>query len=116
MKLGLKNDSVTINEKGIEEDAHAGNWHRQVSMLAQKRIEEFAKSANKEIPGIMEYIRVKYGENIPGALLSRSIAGSIDKALVYALPGSVKAVKEYTEEILRTLEHSIFMIHGINSH
>lgn len=71
---------------------------------------------DKEIPGIMEYIRVKYGEKIPGALLSRSVAGAIGNTLVYALPGSVKAVAEYTGEILRTLEHSIFMLNGIDNH
>jgi molybdopterin biosynthesis enzyme MoaB len=36
--------------------------------------------------------------------------------LVFALPGSVKAVKEYTEEIVKILEHSIFMIHDISQH
>jgi len=66
--------------------------------------------------GIMESIRVKYGEKIPSALLSRSVAGTIGQTQIYTLPGSVKAVKEYTAEILRTLEHAIFMLHGINSH
>lgn len=70
----------------------------------------------KELPGIMEFIRVKYGATIPSALLSRSVAGVIGKTQIYTLPGSVKAVKEYTAEILRTLEHAVFMIHGINSH
>ncbi len=71
---------------------------------------------DKQLPGIMEFIRVKYGETIPSALLSRSIAGTIEQTLVYTLPGSVKAVKEYTAEILKTLEHAAFMIRGINSH
>ena len=70
----------------------------------------------KELPGIMEFIRMKYGETIPSALLSRSVAGVIRTTLIYTLPGSVKAVREYTAEILRTLEHAVFMIHGINSH
>lgn len=71
---------------------------------------------DKEIPGVMEYIRMKYGEKIPSALLSRSVAGTIGRTQIYTLPGSVKAVKEYTAEILRTLEHAVFMLHGINSH
>lgn len=70
----------------------------------------------KELPGIMEFIRMKYGETIPSALLSRSVAGIIGQTQIYTLPGSVKAVREYTAEILRTLEHAVFMIHGINSH
>jgi molybdopterin adenylyltransferase len=71
---------------------------------------------DKEIPGIMEFIRTKYGEKIPSALLSRSIAGTIDQTLIYTLPGSVKAVKEYMTEILRTLDHSLFMLKGIDVH
>jgi len=70
----------------------------------------------KEIPGIMELIRVKYGMNVPNALISRSVAGVIDESLVYTLPGSPKAVKEYTAEIFNTLEHSFRMLHQIDLH
>lgn len=70
----------------------------------------------KEIPGIMEMIRIKYGSNKPNALLSRSVAGFINNSLVYTLPGSVKAVNEYMEEILKTLEHLIYMRHGLDIH
>jgi molybdopterin adenylyltransferase len=71
---------------------------------------------DKEIPGIMELIRVKYGMEKPNALLSRSIAGVAGKTIVYALPGSVKAVNEYMAEILKTLKHTVYMLHGIDSH
>ena len=71
---------------------------------------------DREIPGIMEFIRVKHGERLPSALLSRSVAGTIGEMLIYTLPGSVKAVREYTEEILRTLPHSLHMIKGIDAH
>lgn len=71
---------------------------------------------DKKIPGIMEAIRMKYGTEKPNALLSRGIAGVMDNTLVYTLPGSVKAVNEYMEEILKTLHHLILMLHGIDSH
>lgn len=71
---------------------------------------------DKEIPGIMEMIRMKYGSKIPGALLSRSIAGTIGSSLIYTLPGSVKAVEEYMNEILQTLSHLINTLHGLDSH
>ena len=71
---------------------------------------------DKEIPGIMEMIRVKYGQKIPNAVLSRSIAGVIGNGLIYSLPGSVKAVRDYMTEILLTLEHLIYMKHGIDAH
>jgi len=70
----------------------------------------------KEIPGIMEFIRVKYGAEKPFALLSRGIAGIAGNALIFTLPGSVKAVGEYMTEILRTLKHTILMKYGIDTH
>lgn len=37
-----KTESATlIREYGIENDAHAGNWHRQVSLLSHETIEAF---------------------------------------------------------------------------
>lgn len=42
---------------GIEDDAHAGNWHRQVSLLSFEKIEEFkAKGA--------DVVNGSFGENI----------------------------------------------------
>ncbi|MFA4997876.1 MAG: molybdopterin-binding protein, partial [Bacteroidales bacterium] len=67
---------------------------------------------DKEIPGIMEYIRLKYGSDNPNALLSASLAGVAENSLVFALPGSVKAVNEYFSEIARILKHMIFMRMG----
>ncbi|MFC2098778.1 molybdenum cofactor synthesis domain-containing protein [Bacteroidota bacterium] len=70
----------------------------------------------KEIPGIMEHIRVKYGSEKPNALISRSIAGVAGSSLIYVLPGSVKAVNEYMSEITPTIEHSMRMLYAIDSH
>lgn len=69
-----------------------------------------------EIPGIMDLIRIKYGMEKPNALLSRSVAGIIGHSLVYTLPGSVRAVNEYMTEILKTLQHAIYMQYGIDAH
>lgn len=70
----------------------------------------------KEIPGIMEVIHVKYGLQFPAAALSRSLAGIADQSLVYCLPGNPKAVKEYMEEILKTLLHCYKILHGVDDH
>jgi len=75
-----------------------------------------AEFCDKLIPGIMESIRLKFGSEKPNALLSRSVAGVAGTMLVYTLPGSVRAVEEYVGEILKTLEHSLFMIHGLDNH
>jgi molybdenum cofactor synthesis domain-containing protein len=71
---------------------------------------------SKEIPGIMEFIRIKYGTEMPAALLSRGIAGITGKSLIYTLPGSVRAVEEYMTEILKTLRHTIYMQYGVDKH
>ena len=71
---------------------------------------------DKEIPGIMELIRVKYGMSKPNALVSRAIAGLADQTLIYCLPGSVKAVTEYCDEILPTILHSLKMVFGMDDH
>ncbi len=78
--------------------------------------EVMKKVLEKEIPGIMENIRLKFGQKVPDALLSRGTAGVMGETQVYSLPGSVKAVREYMGEILKTLEHLIYMLHGIDTH
>ncbi len=78
--------------------------------------ETIAAVCDKTIPGIMENIRVKFGYDKPSALLSRSVAAIAGKTQIYALPGSVRAVEEYLAEILKTLEHAVFMIHGLDVH
>lgn len=79
-------------------------------------VETITPLLTKQIPGIMEYIRVKWGAEKPGALLSRGVAGLIGNTLIYTLPGSVRAVNEYMNEILRTLLHTMEMLYGIDSH
>lgn len=50
--------SVTLRpEHGIEGDAHAGAWHRQVSLLSFEKIEEFKEKGADVING-------SFGENI----------------------------------------------------
>ena len=71
---------------------------------------------DKEVPGIMEAIRIQYGMEKPAALLSRGVAGVMDKTLLFCIPGSVRAVNEYMEEITKHIRHMIFMLHGIDMH
>lgn len=71
---------------------------------------------DKEIPGIMEHIRLKYGAEKPNALLSRGVAGLMGTTFVYTLPGSVKAVREYMGEISKMQKHLFLMLMGIDSH
>ncbi len=52
----------------------------------------------------------------PNALLSRSVAGIIGNSLIYTLPGSVRAVEEYMDEIVKTLKHTFYMQYGVEKH
>ena len=79
-------------------------------------VETVSGMLDKQLPGIMELIRVKYGMEKPNALLSRGVAGTMGKTIVYTLPGSVKAVSEYMSEIVKTMDHALFMLHGIDKH
>jgi molybdenum cofactor synthesis domain-containing protein len=79
-------------------------------------VETVSGLLDKQIPGIMELIRVKYGMENPGALLSRGVAGVMGETMVYTLPGSVRAVDEYLREIVKTMDHSLYMLQGIDAH
>ncbi len=71
---------------------------------------------DKEIPGIMELIRTKYGADKPNALLSRGIAGVKGNTLIFTIPGSPKAIKEYIDEINKIVFHAFLMLAGIDGH
>lgn len=71
---------------------------------------------DKEIPGIMDHIRLKYGMQKPNALLTRSQCGVTGNSIIFTLPGSVKAVIEYMSEITLSLKHMKYMLHGLDAH
>ena len=49
---------IELNNNGILADAHAGPWHRQISLLSQEDIERFSKESGRRIaPG-------EFAENI----------------------------------------------------
>ena len=66
----------------------------------------------KLVPGIMDMVRLKHGAEKPNALLTRAVAGVTGQTQFYTLPGSVRAVEEYLDEIFKTLDHMILMIHS----
>ena len=50
-------EAVLVKDWGIQGDAHAGHWHRQVSLLSYEKIEEFRKKGADIEPGA-------FGENL----------------------------------------------------
>ncbi|MDL2253491.1 MOSC domain-containing protein [Ruminococcaceae bacterium OttesenSCG-928-I18] len=55
-KTDVKKASL-VADHGVETDAHAGNWHRQVSLLSFEKVEEFKKKGAQVSPGA-------FGENL----------------------------------------------------
>lgn len=51
------NPAEFVEDFGIKGDAHAGNWHRQISLLSYERVEEFRKRGGTVEDGA-------FGENI----------------------------------------------------
>jgi molybdenum cofactor synthesis domain-containing protein len=75
--------------------------------------EALAAVAEKMVPGVMDHIRLSAGARKPNALLSRSACAVGGSTIFYTLPGSVKAVEEYLQELFKTLDHMVAMLHGI---
>lgn len=50
-------EAILAKDWGIQGDAHAGHWHRQVSLLSYEKIEEFRKKGADIEPGA-------FGENL----------------------------------------------------
>lgn len=50
-------EALFIEDFGLEGDAHAGKWHRQVSLLSYNKIEEFRKRGAEVADGA-------FGENL----------------------------------------------------
>ena len=42
-------ESITLNNKGVQDDAHAGDWHRQVSLLGEESIRSFESKLGRKI-------------------------------------------------------------------
>ncbi|MDC7223461.1 MAG: MogA/MoaB family molybdenum cofactor biosynthesis protein [Spirochaetales bacterium] len=74
--------------------------------------ETTAEVIEKEIPGLMEFLRHQSIVYTKKAVLSRGVAGIRRGTLIINLPGSLKAVKEYAEELWDILPHALDTIGG----
>lgn len=68
--------------------------------------------ADRNVPGIAEYMRSKSFEITSKAMLSRAVSVMRGRTLIINLPGSPKAVRENLEFILPALDHGLEIMTG----
>ncbi len=68
--------------------------------------------ADRNVPGIAEYMRMKSFEITPKGMLSRAVSVMRGQTLIINLPGSPKAVRENLECILPALGHGLEIMTG----
>lgn len=68
--------------------------------------------AEKNVPGIVEAMRLASLKVTPRAMLSRGVSVIRGQTLIINLPGSPKAVKENLEAVLPSLEHGLEILTG----
>jgi molybdenum cofactor synthesis domain-containing protein len=66
----------------------------------------------REVPGIVEAMRIEGLKKTKKAMLSRAVAGIRGQTLIVNLPGSPAAVKESLEIVLEALPHAIEKLKG----
>ena len=68
--------------------------------------------ADRQVPGIAEYMRAKSFEITAKAMLSRGVAAMRGSSLIINLPGSPKAVRENLGFIMPALGHGLDIMLG----
>ena len=66
----------------------------------------------KDAPGIAEAMRTHGGMRTPLAMMSRSVAGTVGKTTIVALPGSPKGVIESLDSIVPWIFHARSILEG----
>ena len=68
--------------------------------------------ADRQVPGIGEYLRARSFEITPKAMLSRGVSVMRGSSLIINLPGSTKAVRENLGFIMPALGHGLDIMLG----
>jgi molybdenum cofactor synthesis domain-containing protein len=72
--------------------------------------------AERSVPGMAEAMRAEGMSHTPRAMLSRSVAAVRGRALILALPGSEKGVRESLGAVIGVLPHAVELLRGVTEH
>lgn len=71
---------------------------------------------DRQVPGIGEALRQRNAAQVPTAVLSRGLVGTIGTTLVVNLPGSTGGVRDGVEVLAPVLEHALAQLRGGGDH
>jgi molybdenum cofactor biosynthesis protein B len=71
---------------------------------------------DRQVPGIAEALRRRGAEQVPTAVLSRGLVGTIGTTLVVNLPGSTGGVRDGVAVLAPVLEHALAQLRGGGDH
>ena len=67
---------------------------------------------DRDVPGLGEALRQQGRDRLPTTILSRSLAGTVGRALVVALPGSTGAVRDGVAVLAPVVGHALDQLRG----
>lgn len=79
-------------------------------------VEAVERVATRRVPGIGEALRASAWAALPGAMLSRQVAGVLGNMVMVALPGSPRAVAEGLDLLAPVLPHLLDLVVGRTRH
>lgn len=110
-----------IKEKLLEYSAH-----EQVDLIVttggtgigpRDNTPEATRAAiEKDIPGLIELMRLESFKSTLRAALTRAVAGVRNKTLIVNLPGSTKGARECLRAISSVIPHAVELIQGYTAH
>lgn len=108
-KAIIQEKAKQFESKGMDLVIFTGGTGLSVRDVTPEALNEII---DRKIPGIEEAIR-NYGQDrTPYAMLSRSVAGTINDTLILALPGSTNGAKESMDAIFPSILHIFRILKG----